>query len=437
MEILSLITKMITQIFLNHAGWWNFLVVIIVVWGFNFTLWGTIGLVRILTEGISHRTISNKKKLPLRNKIKEEDVAIIVPAHNEELVISDTLKSLRLLSPNPQVFVVSDGSKDCTAEIARKYGANVLELDPSRGKAGALEAVIKHFNIDGRYQAIILVDADTRLKPDYLKLALPFFNDLEVVAVAGYASTIWEPKKLSWRQILFILHRDRVYFLNQRLVKFGQTWKYTNVATIIPGFASIYRTSILKHITMDPPGLVIEDFNMTFEVHHKCLGKIAHHPSVVGYTQDPDNIRDYFRQVKRWHLGFWQTIRLHGFWFSKFWVALTLTLVETILGSLTFLLIPILILISLIPPSLFSSLFWPNYCAWFNLVITFFIIIWSTDYLLTIIVAIFQKRKEYLVVGLFFPFVRLLDALAFLLAIPRAFLVKSNGQWVSPKRRLE
>jgi cellulose synthase/poly-beta-1,6-N-acetylglucosamine synthase-like glycosyltransferase len=434
-DILGSIIRTTTNISWNN-GLWRFLVVIILVWGFNFILWGTIGLIRVFTEKISRLLLSRKKQLAVKNKFKNEEVAVMVPAHNEELVIADTLKSLlKLLDPS-NIFIVSDGSKDRTGEIARGYGVNVLELNPGKGKAGALETCIKHFKIDRYYKAVILVDADTRLKSDYLEYALPFFNDPKVVAVAGYASTIWEPNNLSWKQILFILHRDRVYFLTQRLVKFGQTWKYTSVTPIVPGFASIYRTSILKHVTMDPPGLVIEDFNMTFEVHHKNLGRIAHHPSVVGYTQDPDNAKDYFRQIKRWHLGFWQTIRFHGFWPSKFWAALILTLIETILGSLIFLLIPIFLLLSLVPASLLPFSSWPSYCEWHYLIMTSFVVIWISDYLLTIITAIFQKRKEYLVVGIFFPLIRFLDAVAFLSAIPRAFLVKSNGQWTSPTRRL-
>src|SRR3989338_3074061 len=245
----------------------------------------------------------------------------------------------------------------------------------------------------------------------------------EVVAIAGFASTIWQREKLSWRQMLFVLHRDRIYFLFQMLIKFGQTWKYANVTHIVPGFASIYRTSILNQIDINPSGLVIEDFNMTFEVHRKKLGKIAHHPSVVAYTQDPDNLKDYYRQIKRWHLGFWQTIRLHGFWPSKFWLSMAITLMEVVLGNLTFLLMPLLILTYFV---LDSSFF-----------LTVFFITWAVDYLLTIIVALFQKRWEYLIVGLTFPLLRFVDAVALLLAIPRAFLVRSDGRWISQSRRAE
>jgi poly-beta-1,6-N-acetyl-D-glucosamine synthase len=431
----SKIPSKIAELYVGKGGWLPFLIALILVWGFNFIFWGLVSFIRVMTEKIRKLIYHVLKTPPETNEIKLMEVAALVPAHNEELVIADTLASLSALIRPSNIFVISDGSNDHTGEIARKHGVNVLEFYPGKGKAGALEACIKHFEIAKKYKAVVLVDADTRLKRDYFVKALPYFNDSKVVAVAGYASTIWNPEKLSWRQILFLLHRERVYFLTQRLVKFGQTWGHMGVAPIVPGFASMYRTSILNKVDINPTGLVIEDFNMTFEVHHKKLGKIAHHPSVVAYTQDPDNGRDYFRQVKRWHLGFWQTIKLHGFWFGKFWVAMTLTLIEVVSGSLAFLLFPFLLVVSLVPSNVFFLSQWPDFFMWQNLLFRFFVGVWLSDYLLTIIVAIFQKRKEYLLVGILFPLVRVFDAWAFLSGIPKTFLAKSNGQWVSPTRR--
>ncbi len=417
----------LSRIFVGSGGLWSFFLAIFLVFGVNLIFWSLIGVLRILSEKLAVLGRGFKPKTGAKSqdlKIKVADVAALIPAHNEALVITETLLSLsRLLKPE-NMFVISDGSSDQTAQIAKAYGAQVLELKPGRGKAGALAAGLAKFKIAQRYQAVLLVDADTRLKPDYLLKSLPFFNDPQIVAVAGYATTIWQPKGLSWQQLLFITHRDRVYFLTQNLVKFGQTWKYTNVTAIVPGFASIYRTTILDQIDINPPGLVIEDFNMTFEVHHKRLGKIAHHPSAIAYTQDPDNLKDYFQQIKRWHLGFWQTIKLHGVWSSAFWLALALTLFEVISGSLVFLLLPLWILAAVIP-----------FNPWQPFLLTFLIGILLADYLLTILTAVVQSRPHYLLLGFLFPLVRIIDAVAFLSSIPRAFLIKSNGRWVSPTRR--
>ncbi|CEA08011.1 N-glycosyltransferase [Arthrobacter saudimassiliensis] len=121
----------------------------------------------------------------------------------------------------------------------------------------------------------------------------------------------------------------------QLLMKYGQASRPANVVSIVPGFASMYRARVLPHIDMTAPGLLIEDFNMTFEVHAKQLGRIEFHPSAANaFTQDPNTIRDYTRQVRRWSLGFWQTVRRHGLHPGRFWMALLLHIVELIASSL-------------------------------------------------------------------------------------------------------
>ena len=156
----------------------------------------------------------------------------------------------------------------------------------------------------------MLLDADTRPNPDYLETGLPLFLDPEVVAVAGRAKSIMTPPAPTVLGRFLVAHRERLYIVVQLLLKYGQAARGANVVSIVPGFASMYRTSALAKIKVLAPGLVIEDFNMTFEIHAKKLGRIAFHPSAaVAYTQDPDNLQDYTRQVRRWILGFWQTVR--------------------------------------------------------------------------------------------------------------------------------
>src|SRR5699024_1135322 len=80
---------------------------------------------------------------------------------------------------------------------------------------------------------------------------------------------------------------------------------------------------------------------------HKRLGKIAFHPSVNATTQEPDNLGDYLRQIKRWNLGFWQTLRRHGLWPSGFCAALVLFVTEVLVASIAFVLIAGAILLTL------------------------------------------------------------------------------------------
>lgn len=408
-------------------------------WGFNFSFWGIMGLARLIQERYARLLLAREKKAepPLdifTSRLTCYDVAAIVPAHNEELVIAKTISSLLLLVPRTNIFIISDGSIDKTAEIARSFQVNVLELNPSRGKAGALETGIAHFSFVDKFKAVIFVDADTVLPKNYLDEALPFFTDPEVVAIAGYARTIWDPAHQSLRQAYFISHREMVYTLSQLLLKFGQSWKYANVATIVPGFASLYRASILDKINLNPSGLVIEDFNMTFEVHHKNLGRIVHSPKVSGYTQDPDNLHDYFRQVKRWDLGFWQTIKHHGLWPGKFSVALVLFVLEVLLSSLALIVVPMAIL------TLLVLIFIPGFHESALSLLHFFIQlavfgVWLPNMILSVVVSLIQKRSRYLYFLPFLIFLKFIDSIAFLDGLLGAFLIRSTGRWVSPERR--
>ena len=59
------------------------------------------------------------------------------------------------------------------------------------------------------------------------------------------------------------------------------------------------------------------------------------------------------------------------------------------------------------------------------------------DYLLTCVVAVLERQPRLLLLGVFFPFMRVLDACIGLYAIPAAWLVSPgpSGRWRSPARR--
>ena len=86
--------------------------------------------------------IPKKKTADVSNK--EHTYALIVAAHNEEVVISQMVKSLKQLDYNPEkyeIFVIADNCTDDTARVAREAGAQVFERfhDTLKGKGHALE----------------------------------------------------------------------------------------------------------------------------------------------------------------------------------------------------------------------------------------------------------------------------------------------------------
>jgi cellulose synthase/poly-beta-1,6-N-acetylglucosamine synthase-like glycosyltransferase len=365
---------------------------------------------------------------------------VLIPAHNEALVIEESLRSIMALVPRDNVHVVSDGSTDATVEIARRAGARVIETQENVGKAGALEEAIGRFDLIQRFPVVMLLDADTRVEPGYFTAALPMFDHPEVVAVAGCVRTARDRRMTLGGKVL-VGHRTRIYAVGQRALKFGQTWLRSNATPIVPGFASLYRTDVLPQMEMNPPGLVIEDFNMTFEVYQKRLGKVGFTLQAVAVTQDPDNLRDYVRQTKRWAIGLWQTVRRHPPQANLFTAMLTLLLIELITSSLLFFLLPLALIVLAVPDLIGTAVSWPGFgevhtvvAAHLTLTAVLFGVV-LPDYLLTCAVAILERQPRLLLLGVFFPFMRMLDAGIGLYAIPAAWLARSSGRWKSPARR--
>lgn len=372
---------------------------------------------------------------------QDPTLAVIIPAHNEEPVIADAISSALRLFHHRDVYVVSDSSQDRTADIASATGANVLELHTNHGKAGALDAAIRTFELTERYDAVVLLDADTELGAGYVRGVREQLRDPKVAAVAGFVVADWDPARRTVVGRLISAYRDRLYWMLQYLLRFGQTWRHTSVTSIVPGFASAYRSSALRQVNINPKGLVIEDFNMTFEVHHKRLGRISMRPGTKAYCQDPFTLGDYVKQVRRWTLGFWQTVRLHGPWLSLFWIALACYILEILFVALLLLTTACLAVFTLIPAltdGAVLSLGW--YAAGYEAVTAALPLtavavgLLVPDYILTCVLATLRRRPSYLVYGLFFLPLRLVDAYLILRTIPQSWTTDSDGRWSSPGR---
>jgi poly-beta-1,6-N-acetyl-D-glucosamine synthase len=371
-------------------------------------------------------------------RIRVDEVAVLVAAHNEGKTIHICLDAATRIIAAGNIFVASDGSTDDTVRVARERGCNVLDIQPNGGKARALTSVVDHFAICERYAAVLILDADAQVDEHYLERALPLFDDPAVVAVAGHAVPKWYPH---WRPrwpMLFNAYRIRLYRVLQALLRYGQTWKYSNVSFIVPGFASMYRCSALVSIDIAAPGLIIEDFNMTFELHHKRLGRIAYTPGVRCTSQEAYSLAEYVKQVRRWYLGFWQTIRRHGFWPSFFWLSLGVYVVEMLLQSLVFLSVPLILAWLLLGSSLGSgpviTVWLPHLGAVDLTLIDVTMGVFLADYVLTLLISALERKPILLVYGLGFPVLRWIDAFLFLYTLPLAFVEESDGRWKSPTR---
>jgi len=152
-------------------------------------------------------------------------------------------------------------------------------------------------------------------------------------------------------------------------------------------------------------------------------------------SQDPDNLYDYWRQVQRWNVGFWQTIRYWGFWPSWFWLSLSVFLIENILMALYTLLVPSLITLAIFI-TVSSSIAWndPFGILVAVLLLGGFVALNALDYVITLAIAWRLRLPTMAIYGLGYFLLRYVDAIILLTSVPRAFLKASNGKWSPPKR---
>jgi cellulose synthase/poly-beta-1,6-N-acetylglucosamine synthase-like glycosyltransferase len=98
---------------------------------------------------------------------------IIVPAHDEELCIERTIRSLEGIDYPARlrrIHVIADNCSDLTGELARNAGAEVfVRTEPTRrGKGHALTLAFEQSANRGWADALVVIDADTQVSSNLL-----------------------------------------------------------------------------------------------------------------------------------------------------------------------------------------------------------------------------------------------------------------------------
>ena len=137
------------------------------------------------------------------------DTLIIIPAWNEADVLGGVLQEvLDTVGSFADLVVVSDGSTDATAEIARSTGVPVLDLSITLGVGGAMRAGYLYAQ-RRRYTYTVQLDADGQHAPEEITNLIQEAEDAhaDVVIGARFAGKgdysvrgprWWAMKVLSW-----------------------------------------------------------------------------------------------------------------------------------------------------------------------------------------------------------------------------------------------
>jgi cellulose synthase/poly-beta-1,6-N-acetylglucosamine synthase-like glycosyltransferase len=114
-------------------------------------------------------------------------VSIVIACHNEQDNIERRIRNLLACdypSELMEIVIVSDGSTDFTAEVARRYAkdhVNLLAYESQKGKATALNVGVEI----AKGEIIVFADARQSFEPAAIKQLVANFADSDVGAVSG------------------------------------------------------------------------------------------------------------------------------------------------------------------------------------------------------------------------------------------------------------
>ncbi len=237
-------------------------------------------------------------------------LAVIVPAHDEELVLPATLASLRAQSYPPEcmeVVVVADNCTDSTAALARAAGMTVLERthQTERGKGYALNYAVSYgLALPTVPDAFVIIDADTEAAPDFLTRMSARIS--ENTDPRGYGA--WQGRYGvlnggdGWRAALMTAAFDLV----NHVKPLGRDRLGLSAGLKGNGMAF---TSALAAALPWPGGSLTEDLDYGLETARRYGLRVQYVPEARVAAQMPATARQAASQRKRWEQGRFGLVR--------------------------------------------------------------------------------------------------------------------------------
>lgn len=236
--------------------------------------------------------------------VSEDDlpaVSILVPCHNEEKVIAHTVRALQAIEYPPgkiEILIINDGSTDKTAEVVAGLAAdarvrllNVPAPLAARGKSGALNYALGQ----ARFPVLAIYDADNLPEPGALR---PLAEKLVLDPTLGAAIGMYR----AWNRKRALLTR----FLNiegigfQWILQAGR-WMLMRLTTL-PGTNYVIRRSLVEQLNGWDVSALTEDAEMSIRIYQAGY-RIQFVPDSVTWEQEPEGLKVWFRQRRRWVRG--------------------------------------------------------------------------------------------------------------------------------------
>ena len=268
------------------------------------TLWGLvilcIGMI-IYTLYMQLATIHKRRKLKKNPQIVNGDykpfVTVMVPSHNEESVITETIENILSMDyGNFEIIVIDDRSDDNTAEVIRqiekKYD-KVTALVRDKSSFPGKSAVLNDALLIAKGEAILVFDADARIEPDFLSKLIPNLEPDDVGAVQARKVIINKDYNFLTRCQNNEYTLDANFQVGRDAVK---------GAVELRGNGELIKRKALEDIGGWNNYTLTDDLDMSTQLHIKGWD-VRFCPEAIVYEEGIIYLMPLFRQRRRWLEG--------------------------------------------------------------------------------------------------------------------------------------
>jgi len=231
-------------------------------------------------------------------------VAIVVPCHNEEENVRETVTQLlNQQYPDFEVIAINDGSSDQTQQILEEMAEQdkrlrVIQLAKNQGKAVALNTAALLTN----KEFLVCIDGDTMLDENAVAWFMRHFvNGSRVGAVTGNprirnrSTLLGKVQVGEFSSILGLIKRaQRVY---------GRLFT-------VSGVISAFRKTALHEVGYWSPEMLTEDIDVSWKLQFEHWD-IRYEPKALCWILMPETIAGLWRQRSRWAMGGVQALFKH------------------------------------------------------------------------------------------------------------------------------
>lgn len=231
---------------------------------------------------------------------KYPSVAVLIPAHNEGVVIGDTLKAMaRLQYPGEMnIYVLNDQSTDDTAEIAEEFSkvfSYIHHIRVPKGEPKGKSRVLNYGLTISESEYFAVYDADNEPEPDALrKLVETAIHNPKAAGAVGYVKT----KNMHRNRLTRMIGLEFQVF--QLLMQCGR-WALCKLGSLA-GTNMLVKRKVLEDMGGYDVYALAEDAELTVRI--TAAGyQLPIVPSSRTWEQEPEKIKTFIKQRTRWLTG--------------------------------------------------------------------------------------------------------------------------------------